>query len=437
MSDLSKDQIDWTKDFTGVDLALLAGKLPQAAQGYIDRFTAGVKQLLAPPAPPADKELAAKLKQLEDDIGAVEAQKFDVTRMRSDLDDLKTKADAAEKQTDEKARAKAIAAVKKRADEEIRHVGALAKSIKSAMGDSKDPPDDAKRSEIYKGAIKSLYKLDFDVPKGMTNTHFDRVFDMMGTVPEGDVKQDQLKHLVYNKKDIGGVYYPEDYEDRDDKTKKLIKKYKAGSIELGDFGDASKEEGYEIEGKKLQANSFDVTTLHEIGHSVDQKHGIMNKYQKDNGCGNWSDETTAKVAKAYLDELKAKTKLSDQAKDKALLAAITTTLDKGTITQPADIGDDDWQLVAQFLSDECIPMREDSNPFFNSNPVVVGDRVYTQSGGAWFSYAIASRKDTFVNNYQWRTPAEWFAEVYAITWLKKQKPPSKVPAGVAQHCWVG
>ena len=40
---------------------------------------------------------------------------------------------------------------------------------------------------------------------------------------------------------------------------------------------------------------------------------------------------------------------------------------------------------------------------------------------------MAARAPTKVNNYQWRAPGEWFAEVYAISWLSKKKPPAAEP----------
>lgn len=434
---LSQEQVEWTAAFTGLDLGA-APKGKPSAKGFFDKFAemlGGAGKTAAAPAPPmpADKALAAKLTKLEDAIKAVEAKKFGVARMRADLDDLKTRAGKAEKETDAKARAAAIQAAGKRADEQLLHVEALEKSIKKLVGDKGGAADEEKRSQVYKDAIKSFYKLDIEVPKGMKNTHFDRVFDMMGTVPKGDVKQDQLKHLVYNKGDIGGVYYPEDYKDKDTK-----KKYKAGTVEMGDFGDASKTEKYKIDGKDVQANSFDVTTLHEIGHSVDQKHGIMTKHAKDDGCGGWKNETAAKVATAFLGALKGSATFSKPVADAELLKAIEDALDSGAVgNRPHSIDPADWNIIQPFIVTRCLSRRDSQNPFFKPKPADIGGRVYTQSGDDWYSYAAKSRDDTEVNNYQWRTPAEWFAEVYAITWLEKKKPPAKVPKDVAQHCWQG
>ena len=448
MSGLSQDQIAWVSAFTNIDISAADPPPPSAspagkpsgkpsAKGFFDRFKSGGGKgaqspaATAAPPLPADKTLATKLTQLEDAIKAVEAKKFAVGRMRSDLADLKTQADKAGKETDDKKRTAALAAVGKRTDEQIKHVGALSKSIADVMGDKGEAPSDEKRSKVYEKAIKTFYKLDIEVPKGMKNTHLDRVFDMMGTVPVGDVKQDQLKHLVYNKADIGGVYYSDDYKDKDTK-----KKYKAGSIEMGNFGDATKTEPYKIDGKEVQANSFDVTTLHEIGHSVDQKHGIMDKHAKADGCGGWKSESVDTVAKAFLVALKASVALKAPVADAELLAAITAALG-GTVTKPRTIAQPEWDLIQPFLVRRCVTRRDKSNPFFKPKPPDIDGRVYTQSGDDWFSYSSKARDATEVNPYQWRTPAEWFAEVYAITWLSKKKPPSAVPKDVAQHCWQG
>jgi hypothetical protein len=44
----------------------------------------------------------------------------------------------------------------------------------------------------------------------------------------------------------------------------------------------------------------------------------------------------------------------------------------------------------------------------------------------WWRYSSADRQGTFVSDYQWRAPGEWFAELYAISWFKKVEPPGAV-----------
>jgi len=206
---------------------------------------------------------------------------------------------------------------------------------------------------------------------------------------------------------------------------------------MGNFGDASREEDYEIGGKTVKANSFNVTTLHEIGHSVDYKNGIMTSNQSKPGAGGWKLEGLAKVTEVMVAELKKSAAPSDKVTDEMLTTVVNTALSAGTTTQPNDIEDADWQKILPFLGSHCIPIRDKSQPYFSDSPVVIGDRAYTESQGQWWSYASGARSATKVNLYQWRSPPEWFAEVYAITWLKKQKPPSGVDAAIAKFCWNG
>jgi hypothetical protein len=55
----------------------------------------------------------------------------------------------------------------------------------------------------------------------------------------------------------------------------------------------------------------------------------------------------------------------------------------------------------------------------------------------WWRYSSADRTNTFVTNYQWRAPGEWFAELYAITWFKKVEPPTGVAKEVRQYMFGG
>ena len=47
-----------------------------------------------------------------------------------------------------------------------------------------------------------------------------------------------------------------------------------------------------------------------------------------------------------------------------------------------------------------------------------GGRVYQEDNGKWWSYAIGAR-NIMVKDYQFRSPGEWFAEVYAMEMLGK------------------
>jgi len=48
----------------------------------------------------------------------------------------------------------------------------------------------------------------------------------------------------------------------------------------------------------------------------------------------------------------------------------------------------------------------------------VGDKIYQADGTKWWKYPKAAR-GAMVRNYQFRSPVEWFAEVYAVFMLGK------------------
>ena len=60
--------------------------------------------------------------------------------------------------------------------------------------------------------------------------------------------------------------------------------------------------------------------------------------------------------------------------------------------------------------------------WFASSGVVdksaIEGRVYQKDGSKWLSYVLTARSK-MVRNYQFRSPAEWFAEVYAVSMLGK------------------
>ncbi len=475
MSGLTADQLDWTTKFVGFGVAAPGGgasndagtngatsksagpgqtqsgdsagaangEAPasgKSAKGFLDKFSKGKggKGGKAETVPmPRDKAFAAKLKTLIDAIATLGKSGFDTKQMTADAADLGRQAKKAESGSDEKKRDATIKALSTRADEEIEHAGALSKCLKEVMGDKKGNPNGAQKSAIYKKALKDHYGIDIEVEAGFKNTHFDKMFDMFGTVPKADAKQDKLKKLKYMTTD--GV-------DKDGKPIPFSGgQYGDNEIDMGDFGNAKGNEdddssAYKLDGKKQKANSFNVTALHEIGHAVDAKHNIMSASTRSKpGCGGWVQESYDKVTTALLGELKTTARLSPKATDPLLKGVIRLAIAKeGTVTQPPTIGNDDWQKILPFLKSHCLPIRDPAQPYFKNKPVGAGDRAFTEaSEGDWWSYGKGARASTRVNNYQWRSPAEWFAEVYAITWLKKHKAPSAIDPAVTKYCWNG
>ncbi len=71
--------------------------------------------------------------------------------------------------------------------------------------------------------------------------------------------------------------------------------------------------------------------------------------------------------------------------------------------------------------------------------VKIGDQPASHqayaSDAKWWRYT--NRNATTVSNYQWRSPGEWFAELYAITWFSKKEPPNGVGKEVRRYLYGG
>ena len=369
----------------------------------------------------SDEKVLAALKDLADGTASLKKLGFDTKALEARHDELVGYESKAAALAGDEPRFKAFEKIKTQAREALGQAEELTKQLKSVMGDSKDPPTDEQKSAVYKKALEDLYGLSIEVAPGMTNTHFDKMFDMFGSVPKEQTKTGSLKKLLYSKTG-GGVYYGAD-----------------AKIEMGDFGTGQDEkdntDDYEIDGKKVEVNAHDVTALHEIGHAVDHEHKLSDGALGKSGGGGWKIENAGSVTSTFVAYLKSSAGLSDKCTEQDLTTAVSLALRKGETGKLDTISPDDWQKIIPFLTDKCLKQRPDAKPWF-APAVVVGDRGYMQSTSSqWFSYEANARVTIKVNDYQWRSPKECFAELYAITWLKKKKPPAGVDASFKEYMW--
>ncbi|MEB3294693.1 MAG: DUF4157 domain-containing protein, partial [Synechococcales bacterium] len=206
-------------------------------------------------------------------------------------------------------------------------------------------------------------------------------------------------------------------------------------------------------------NLFTQTVLHEIGHAVNNKLRIMDRFGKQSLLGGWQDHNaspTSEIMRSYDATHPDPTYNSDT------VSAVVTGIVNGS-TLNAVLQDkvnarnkerSNWNkyhpddLQTLFNLEEVIQKYRD-NPAIRAaqlggdkfvlggakgawqlsddelSTVALDGRVFhkayagTGDGCAqdtWVSYELAARKDK-VSLYQWRAPDEWFAEIYANYFL--------------------
>lgn len=166
--------------------------------------------------------------------------------------------------------------------------------------------------------------------------------------------------------------------------------------------------------------NFDWNVLHEVAHAVDEHQGIMTRRAGEAMFGAWRDhgvsvdEVASAAAKVFC------TKAIDA-------AMIKNYLSVGTVPAPAIKRSAAWIAVEAWVK----RTSAEENPWDKgtqcrqaavSGGLLLGDRVFHQQAkGRWVSYALAARQQG-VSGYQFKSPGEWFSELYAAYKSKVLKP---------------
>lgn len=253
--------------------------------------------------------------------------------------------------------------------------------------------------EMYSGADKSMKKL----------------YELMEMVPESHIADnDRLDKIVRNAEvdDYGGVYDP-----NSDEVVLGCGKEDDGATET--MGLAEADEDCKPDPKADPVSVFSFTALHEIGHAVDEKRGFMKSNMANAAYGGWKEYAggdVTEVAKACI----KKTGYKDTVYVEAYLTNPETN--QAPAAKPADKTDDEWAALRSAAEDWCDGVREAADLWYNPGKVAglaVDGRVYQEAyEGWWVSYAVAARSKGFTE-YQFRAPAEWFAELYAAYYAKQ------------------
>ena len=284
----------------------------------------------------------------------------------------------------------------------------LASAFKAGYPGNADAAN-SRRQKAYKEALEARYGF-----KMVSAESSERLMKALAILPDEHISHTSLTDIEVKDHASGAVG---DY----DKTHKTI------HIDTAKIKAKPKFE-YTVDGKQTKVDTFTVATLHEVGHSVDDKANIMA-----DTCGaaygNWNTKTLDQVADDFWTELERT--LGATHKD-AILQQMKEALDNKTYEKPDAVSTDHWKTadatlkMLKELAGDATPWKKVRN---------IGDVVYHKSGGKWRTYSLAARNNQFVRDYQWNAPAEWFAELYAISWLTKKKPPNGIAAAAAEYMY--
>ena len=164
--------------------------------------------------------------------------------------------------------------------------------------------------------------------------------------------------------------------------------------------------------------NFDFAAMHEVGHAVDEAERIMAD-QPPGQIAGWQKHTRDQVA------AKAATHFDYN------LQFVKDTLSSPSSTPPTvippperSITPTQWVKNREAVVNWCQSVRVGMSLWNNpalSKHVAIGDRVYQEAyDGDWVSYLLAARSKG-ITSYQFRSSAEWFAELYAAYFSGKLK----------------
>jgi hypothetical protein len=167
-------------------------------------------------------------------------------------------------------------------------------------------------------------------------------------------------------------------------------------------------------------NALDQTLRHEFGHAVDSKINASETYGATPAGGGWDRHT--EPAKDIVAQSHGAISRLPSGKRDAIVDALEKILEgkssvrDGLRHHPAfaKLSEDEKQGVLGDLVVEALDKgRCARNPWNHSGAIVIEGRTYIESyDGAWNSFLHEARSRQ-VSDYQFRAPAEWFAEAYA------------------------
>lgn len=273
---------------------------------------------------------------------------------------------------------------------------------------------------IYRAAIKARFGKSLKIAPGLKMKKLPKFYDLLKSVPADHVKlNEQLAVIQFNAepKDEHNYYSSSDKR-----------------IAFNAMAEDDSPSPYQPDvGTAVNPTFYDSTTLHEVGHAVDENAKYMKSNGKKAGYGQWQEHSLPDVVKVLLEDKTDGIEKALPQVSKEALKDLLNMLLKGQAPKEPKSGDPlfaKWKdIKAHKAYVACGLMMEDHAPWYGglerAKKLEFGNRVYQEAyAGKWVSYDLGERGGTGVSAYQWRADAEWFAEIYALYYLHPDKVPS-------------
>ena len=308
-----------------------------------------------------------------------------------------------------------------------------ADELDKMINDLPDKTDDPNELSLSKALIEARFGIKIEVGEDFNAKSLPRIGKMLARVPEWQSKQ--------SKKTPDGSPAEKSLKTLSYQTEPLAKgNYYSGNRKMIALQDMTEKGGSNDEhtlvadsGQVIKTSYFDFTTLHEIGHAVDDRIKFMNSRMEKDGFGKWKKETFDSVLNSFLPNLVTDcTGGTKKAQADDLKAMLTDLIKTGDCAKPANATAKLGSLFAEWdqIQNHAVVAICRQGIYTKAKPwnkgkahadsVVLNGRVYQEAyDNDWFSYAHADRATTGVTKYQWRAPGEWFAEIYALFYLNK------------------
>lgn len=270
---------------------------------------------------------------------------------------------------------------------------------------------------VVKQALESRFHLKLRVLESESteidytakNVSIRRIYEVMKTVPDKHHRgTTSFQKLDMFPGEIGTSYYS--------KTEKLIQ-LKCGRVEDDKDEEIASttqltlpiEEDCRPRENAPKAKVFDFTVLHEVGHAVDDHGRFMVTKRKDGDFADWREHTVADVVAAVH-------KVWPYDEDYLYEALCGNAVEP--VEQPDSYTGDNWDKERTDALAWIAMVRTDAANWWDGAKCALvqaefGGRVFVESyAREWYSYEHDARKRG-ITGYQFRSPQEWFAELYA------------------------